>query len=67
MFMVKADLKFTVFYYRIIIIHCKWPKFAKKSCVRAIMFYHIWMQVKIISNETVDIFLIDITIQMDSG
>ena len=31
------------------------------------VIYHIWMLVKSISNETVDIFRIDITIQMDSG
>ena len=36
------------------------------SACRHVM-YHIWIHVKIISNEIVDIFRIDITKQMDSG
>ena len=31
------------------------------------VIYHIWIHVKIRSNETVDIFRIIIMIQMDSG
>ena len=61
MFMVEVDLKVNNYPLKITQI-CK-------ETIRACrhVIYHIWIHVKIISNETVDIFRIDITIQMDSG
>ena len=63
MFMFEADLKFTVFYYPLKMTNI--CKETMRACRHVI--YRIWIHVKIISNETVDIFRIDITIQMDSG
>ena len=71
MFMFKADLKFTVFYYSI----SKYlslendPNLQRNhACVPpCYIIFGKWIHVKIISNKTADIFRNDIMIQMDSG